>query len=124
MDRVFDEMDRAWTPGRTQTPEVTLHDEGDHLTARIDVPGFQESDLEVSMDRNTLTVRGERIVTVAPGFSVHRQERGAMSFARTLTFPCRIDAEGVQATLRAGVLELTLPKAPEEQPRVIPVTIN
>lgn len=126
MDRVFDEMDRAWSPrgARAAGPEVDLRDDGDHLTATLDLPGFREEDLVVSMDRNTLTVRGKRSVDVPEGFSVHRQERGAMTFARTVSFPCRIDAEGVQATLRAGVLELTLPKVPEEKPRTIPVTIN
>lgn len=126
MDRVFDQMDRAWASPASgpAAPELDLRDEGDLLTVRIDVPGFRDEDLEVSMDRNALTVRGERAIEVDEGFSVHRQERGAMAFARSISFPCRIDAERVQATLRSGVLELSLPKAEEEKPRSIPVTVN
>lgn len=124
MDQLFTDFDRDWGVPRARVgalPLMELHDDGDALSARVELPGFAEKDVHVDLNGSTLTLRGERQAVVPEGYSVHRQERGTMSFARTITLPCPIDADGVEATLRDGVLSLRLPKAREAQPRTIEV---
>ena len=132
MDRLFSDFDRTWfgphvagRPGRMEghgwVPEFELSDEGDALRVRVEVPGFAEDDLQIDLDRATLTVRGQRDTSVPEGYSVHRQERGSLAFARTVTLPCAVVRDEVKAQLRDGVLEIEMPKAPEEKPRTIAV---
>jgi HSP20 family protein len=94
---------------------------GESLEITADVPGFQIEDLHVSFEQGSLIVRGERSESAPEGYSVHRKERGAVRFARAFTLPTRIDPDKVEASLRNGVLELRLPKAAEERPRMISV---
>lgn len=100
---------------------MSLYDAGTELRLLAEVPGVSEKDLNVSVEKSSLSIRGERKVEVPEGYSVHRQERGTLSFARSFALPCRIDAEKTTANLRNGVLEMKLPKVAEEQPRQIQV---
>ena len=135
MDRLFVDFERGWGTGRDPHPQtswmrssawprVALYDSGVELRLRAEVPGISEKDLDISVEQSSLTIRGERTTEVPEGYSVHRQERGNRSFARSFTLPCRIDAERATANLKNGVLEMTLPKVPEEQPRQIQVQVS
>ena len=116
----FDRESRGSLVGRGFSG-LELSDVGEALTARMEVPGFGDEEIQIQLTRTTLTVRGERRTDAPEGYSVHRQERGALSFARAVTLPCHVVAEEATANLRDGVLELCLPKAPEEQARTINV---
>jgi HSP20 family protein len=135
MDRLFLDFERGWGTGReprtqrnwaagTAWPHIALYDSGSELRLRAEVPGLSEKDLDVSVEQSSLTIRGERTIEVPEGYSVHRQERGNRSFARSFTLPCRIDAERATANLKNGILEMTLPKVAEEQPRQIQVKVS
>lgn len=133
MDRLFTDFERGWgfeSPrlaigagpvARSAWPRVSVNDTGSELRLRAEVPGLSEKDLDVTVEQSSLTIRGQRQADVPEGYSVHRQERGAMSFARSFTLPCRVDAEKVTANLKNGILEMTLPKVAEEQPKQIQV---
>ncbi len=131
VDRMFSDFaesgdvwpQRPLAPGRTVTrwPRVSVRDAGPELHLRAEVPGLSEKDLDISLEQSSLTIKGERKIDVPEGYSVHRQERGAISFARSFTLPCRIDAERTTANLKDGVLEMTLPKVAAELPRQIEV---
>ena len=134
MDRLFLDFERGWGVGRepqaqldwaagTAWPRIALYDSGSELRLRAEVPGLSDEDLDVSVEQSSLTIRGERRIEVPEGYSVHRQERGNRSFARSFTLPCRVDAEKATASLRNGILEMTLPKVAEEQPRQIQVKV-
>jgi HSP20 family protein len=125
MDRMFEELDRRFAAPAfgTPTPRFELVDTGEALEVRADLPGFRQEDLDVQIERNTLTVRGRRTVDVPEGYVAHRRERTSMEVAHALTLPCRIDADGATATLENGVLTLRLPKLPDEQPRRIKVKV-
>jgi HSP20 family protein len=118
LDRLFGDWERAVTPGASS---VSFEDEGSNFVLRADVPGLSENDVEISVAGNTVTLRGERKVEVPEGHSVHRRERTAVRFAKSLELPSRVDADKVNATLKHGVLTVTLPKAAEAQPRQINV---
>jgi HSP20 family protein len=100
---------------------VSFEDTGNEFVLRADVPGLTEKDFDISVAGNTLTLRGERKVDVPEGHSVHRRERRAYRFDKSYQLPTRVDADKVTATLKHGVLTLTLPKAAEAQARQISV---
>ncbi len=127
MDRLFTDFERGWGVGTGlrqdagSWPRVSLHDAGSELRLRAELPGVSEKDLNITVEQSALTLRGERKADIPEGYAVHRQERGTTAFARSFALPSRIDAEKANATLKNGILELTLPKVPEAQPRQIQV---
>jgi HSP20 family protein len=119
LDRLFGELERSGSAGGTSS--VSFEDQGETFVFRADVPGLTEADLQVNVSGNTLTVRGERKVQVPEGHSAHRRERSDYRFDRSYELPSRVDADKATATLKHGVLTLTLPKVAEAQPRQIAV---
>lgn len=128
MDRFFSDFDQGFGLGRSLGlgggPRTNLFDTGSALVVQAEVPGVDQNDLNISVDQGTLTIRGERKDQVPEGYAVHRKERGAFQFSRAFTLPCKVDTEKVKASLKNGILELTLPKAVEAQPRQIQVSGN
>ena len=116
LERLFAESEPA-----AVTAPVGFDDDGTNFVLRADVPGLTENDFEISVAGNTVTLRGERKMTAPEGYSTHRRERSAVKFAKSYQLPTRVDAEKVTATLKHGVLTLTLPKVAEAQPRQISV---
>lgn len=127
IDRIFDPSDRGKTIGEivrplhSRWPRISLYDNGKELELRAEVPGFTDKDLNITIEQSSLTIRGERKEEAPKGYSVHRQERSSLQFARSFTLPTLINTEKVEATLKNGILELKLPKAEEAQPRQIQV---
>jgi HSP20 family protein len=105
-------------------PEVDIYDAGDHFIVRADLPGVRAEDLEISVEGTVLSLRGERAQAEDRPESYLCCERPSGKFARLVEFPVEIDASGVKATLRSGVLEITLPKSPTVRPRPVPVTVE
>jgi HSP20 family protein len=118
LDRLIGDFERSAAP---QASTLSFEDDGSNFVLRADVPGLTENDFQISLADNTLTLRGERKLEVPEGHTVHRRERSAFHFARSLQLPSRVDGEKVTATLKNGVLTLTLPKVAEAQPRQIAV---
>jgi HSP20 family protein len=127
MDRVWDDFDSYGSP-RTEEgfasvawPKLNVYDAGSNLILKADVPGMSENDLQLSLNADSLSISGERTVEVPEGYSAHRQERSAVKFSRSLMLPCKVDSEHTSASVKDGVLTITLAKAPEAQPRQITV---
>jgi HSP20 family protein len=127
MAQLFDDFDTAgWTNpslfgGAQVWPRVNLADTGAELVLTADVPGLGEKDVEVSLEHDVLTISGERKVTPPSGYTAHRQEREAFKFTRSFNLPCPINSERANATVKQGVLTISLPKAPEAQPKRIEI---
>jgi HSP20 family protein len=127
MDRVFNDFGRAPTThrgGARGWPRIELADIGSSLVLRAEVPGVAEQDLKIQIDQATLTLQGVRRADAPQGEDVHRRERTPYEFTRSFTLPVKVDAEQAKASLKHGVLTLTLPKAAELQPRQIKVTVS
>lgn len=107
--------------GLTGWPAIDVQDTGSALVVTADVPGLQASDLNIQLHDGTLTLEGERKVEAPEGYSVHRRERPAARFARSLTLPAKVDPEKVSAAVADGVLRVTLEKAAEARPRQISI---
>ena len=103
-------------------PRVDVKEEGDRFVLYADLPGIDPADIEVSMDKGMLTIRGERSSeTSSQTDRFSRIERRYGSFHRRFALPDSADPDGIQAHGRNGVLEITIPKRPEIAPRRIQV---
>ena len=78
----------------------------------------------ISVTANVLTLKAARKVDAPEGYAAHRRERQSFSFTQSYELPTRIDPEKVQASLKQGVLTLTMPKAAEAQPKRVTVSAN
>jgi len=107
--------------GRRVFPAFNVWEDDSRFFAEAEIPGLTMDDVEVVVMGNELTVKGERKDAARAGVTHHRRERGVGSFARTLRLPVEIDTDKVEATLRKGVLTITLPKAQGVLPRKIEV---
>lgn len=129
MDRMFEGVERSMGHPSARRlagafdgrPDVELSDEGDRFVVRAEVPGVKESDLEVTYDRGTVSIRARRDASIPEGWSVHRKERASYELSRVITLPSAIDADQASAALRHGMLEVVLPKTPEAQPKRLTV---
>jgi HSP20 family protein len=103
-------------------PAVNAWEDAEGYYLEAELPGLELEDLEISLaEGDKLTIKGERKQPAHEGGTWHRRERAFGSFERTLTLPGAVSADGVQASLKQGVLTVKLPKAPELQPRKIEV---
>jgi HSP20 family protein len=103
-------------------PHVDIREEAERFVVAADVPGVEPKDIEITADKGVLTVRGERRSekkTTTDGYE--RAERATGTFLRRFTLPESANAEAIKATHVNGVLELSIPKRPQEQPRRIAV---
>lgn len=117
-NRLVWELGRVATTPRYPAMNVWSGDEQVMVTAEL--PGITSEDIDISVTSDTLTLRGKRQrPDVGEGIKYHRQERGFGEFSRSLQLPFRIDANGVEATFRNGVLSVTLPRAEEDKPKRI-----
>jgi HSP20 family protein len=127
MDRVFNDFGRAPAQRRgaqRSWPRIELADVGGALVLRAELPGVLEKDLKIQVDQATLTLQGVRRIEPPKGLDVHRRERVPYEFTRSFTLPVKVDADKAKASLKHGVLTLTLPKAAEVQPRQIKVSAS
>jgi HSP20 family protein len=122
MDQVFREYDESAAPrARITYPRASLRDTKEGFVLTAEVPGLGENDIQISATMDSLTITGERQAKAPEGYAVHRQERGALRFARSFALPAKIDVDKVVASVKHGVLTVTMPKHPESQPRAITV---
>ena len=93
----------------------------DGYVVTAELPGLRVDDIEITVERDRLTLRGERRIEHPEDASLHRVERQAGGFRRTIELPVDVDADKAQAVYRNGVLMLQIPKAAAHQPRQIAV---
>ena len=115
-DRVLGE-EAASSPSWSGSAPIALWQDEDQFFVEADVPGMAEADVDVTIHRNILTIRGER--KPAEGRSYLYDGRALGRFERTITLPEAIRVDEIRAELKDGVLRLTLPKSPESKPRKI-----
>jgi HSP20 family protein len=104
-------------------PNVDIYENQDHLVLEADLPGMNRDDIDLSIENNIITLRGERkFEKKADGDSFHRVERSYGTFTRSFTLPQTVSAEGAQADFKNGILRVTLPKREETKARRIEVS--
>jgi HSP20 family protein len=114
--------DDPQSPVADWVPAVDIIEEKDRFVLRADVPGVRPEDIDVSMDNGVLSVSGERhAIASDEDTGVQRIERAMGRFLRRFTLPEAANAEAISAKCANGILEVTIPKAPEIQARRITV---
>lgn len=125
-NRLFDgELDGAAATSAATAdwiPQADIEEYADRFVLKLDVPGVDVASIEITLDKGLLTLSGERAKD-ASGKDVQRSrvERPHGRFHRRFTLPDTVDAAGVHATGRSGIVEVTIPKQPKAQPRRIQV---
>jgi HSP20 family protein len=130
MNRIFRESFNPESPEEALTtanfaPPVDVYEDEHNITLKIEVPGIDEKDINVSIENNTLTVRGERrFEKDEKEENFHRVERMYGSFTRSFTMPNTVDPEEVSAHYEKGVLKIRLAKKAEAKPKMIKVNVE
>jgi len=122
IDQVFaDAFFRNWpTGGQGAFPQVDLYNSEESLVALVNLPGVEINDVEVTTNNDTLTIQGE--VKLEPGDGeLLWQERTGGKFYRSFKLPAPIKADAVDASFKAGVLRVEMPKVDELKSRTVKI---
>jgi HSP20 family protein len=130
MNRLFRESYNSEGPEEALTttnfvPPVDIYEDEHSITLKLEVPGIDEKDIDVRIEGNTLTVRGERdIQKEEKEENFRRIERQYGSFTRSFTLPNSVDPGQVSAHYDKGVLKISLAKKAEAKPKQIKVNVG
>jgi HSP20 family protein len=128
VNRLFESTVRGnGSEGRLTTwaPGSDIYEAEDSLVVTADLPGMKESNLDVRVENNRLTIRGERkFESEVKEENYLRVERSYGSFTRSFSLPNTIKSEGISATYENGVLTVKLPKREETKPRQVKVNVQ
>src|SRR5262252_7598071 len=106
-------------------PPVDISEDNDRIILTAELPGFSEDQVQIDMENNVLTIRGERKFEEEKGGrgrNYHRVERAYGHFLRSFTLPPNVDRDDIRARFNNGLLEVELPKKEEAKPRQIRIT--
>jgi len=121
LSRSFGEEGGLWSVDRV-TPSLDLAESNNALEVRMDIPGMEAKDIEIQVNANVLTVSGERKEErEEKGKTYHRVERRVGAFSRSVTLPCPVKEDAVDAQYKNGILTIKLPKTEEAKARKITV---
>lgn len=127
MNRLFTEFDKSYGEDYgwrvvNGTPRTNLYDGGNHLELIAELPGLPKDDINIKIQGNYLELSGARKNDAPEGYQAHRVERSTVTFSRSFTLPVEVDADKTQATLKNGILTLTMPKAEAAKPKQITIS--
>lgn len=127
VDRLFQSV-LAPSNGKSSsllTPAVDIEETKESFVFRADLPGVKPEDVKVSIESDTLSLRGERrAVHSASEGSTRRVERAFGTFERQFTFNTPVQSDAISAVYRDGVLEVTVPKAETAKAREIQIQVG
>lgn len=146
MERAFTEMERAFDrffrggwpalrrwrdmPGLDslfelegqRSPSLDVIDRDNEILVRAEIPGIEKKDLNISLTDNLLTIKGQAATeSKEEKGDYHRHEISSFTFSRSITLPGAVDASNTAASLKNGILEITLPKVESSKRRTITV---
>jgi HSP20 family protein len=103
-------------------PRVDIKEEPNRFVILADIPGVDPKDIEISMDKGVLSIKGERTTEAREeSEKFTRMERTRGLFYRRFSLPDSANADGISAHGKHGVLEIVIPKKPETTPRRIAI---
>jgi HSP20 family protein len=132
MNRLFNEAfrgtragDEDWGLGGSWAPAVDILEQDGNIVLKAELPGVDPKDVEVRVENNTLTLRGERrFDNETKRENYHRVERSYGTFTRSFSLPNVVDTEKIKAEYRDGVLNVTLPTKEEAKPKQISINVS
>ena len=127
MNRLFEDAvtgqreDRDLIPS-TWSPAVDIFETENEIVLTAELPGIEDKDIEIKLEDNTLTLKGERqLEKETKEENYHRIERSYGSFFRSFSLPHYVDQDKIKAEHEHGVLKVFLPKKQESKPRAVKV---
>ena len=136
IDEMFDMTNSAFSDNAwglfegDWSPSLDLYEDDDYYFIKIDVPGVDSKDIDVSVTNDVMTIKGEKRIEQKEnadqkkGRKYQREERLYGSFHRTVPLPTPVDSSNVKANMKDGVLHISLPKREETKPKKISVNIS
>jgi|Deesub1362A_J573_1020465.scaffolds.fasta_scaffold02128_11 HSP20 family protein len=134
LDHLFDEFMRDFEidsffdrRGRVFTPKIDVTENDKEIKVTAELPGIDEKDIEVTLNRDSLTIKGEkREEKEDKGRDYYRMERTYGSFCRTIPLPVEVETDKAEAYYKKGVLTVRIPKSPEaiEETKKIEVKVE
>lgn len=128
VNRLFQESAVGQDEGLSTTsfvPPVDIYETEQNIVLKLEVPGVEQKDLDIRIENNTITIRGERkFETEVKEENFHRVERRYGSFQRSFTLPNTVNTEQVSADYENGILKVTLAKRAEAKPKQIKVNVG
>ena len=124
IDRLFNEFAQGMGPSGLQNivPNIEISETDKAIEISAEMPGLERKDVEISIEDDTLTIRGEKKVEEDnKDKNVQHSERSYGVFLRVLQLPPGIDPSSVQATMSNGVLKITILKPAKPEPKKIEV---
>lgn len=103
------------------TPTTDICETKEQLVLLADMPGVKQDGVDITLEQNVLTIYGHVEQPEFPGYSLNYAEYGIGSYKRVFALSNEIDREGIQASVKNGVLKLVLPKSKRAMPRKISV---
>jgi len=134
MNRLFDDSFRGlgrsgseddWAFGGSWAPSVDIFEHDGHIVLKAELPGIDPKDVDVRVENNVLTLRGERkLDSEVKREDYHRVERAYGKFSRSFTLPSVVDTEKIKADYTNGVLQVSLPQKEEAKPKQIAISVG
>jgi HSP20 family protein len=127
MDRLLNrflegKLEEQSSAGAEWAPSMDVSETKDSLIAKLEVPGMDPKDIQISLQENLLTIKGEKTQEQEEKEEhFHRVERAYGMFARSVRLPVTVDASKVAASFKNGLLTITLPKTPTSRGTTIPI---
>lgn len=120
MDSFFEEL---WRPSslsqrRVAYPPVNISETDGEIIVTSEIPGMDTGDIELTLNEKSLVIRGAKKNEVG---NYYRQERPTGSFQRIVNLNVPVQADGIRATMKDGLLRVVLPKARESRPLTISI---
>jgi len=103
------------------TPAVDIMEKDGNILLMVSVSGINEKDIELKVEGQTITIKGERKSLENEGFTYHQQESHCGNFSRSFTLPDSTDLEKIKADYKNGILTIMVPQKPESKPRTIKI---
>lgn len=107
---------------KVYVPLVDIVESEQALLLVSDMPGVDDQGVDVTIEKNILTIRGKVTCEVPAGYKLSYEEYGIGDYERSFTLPQEIDREGIQATIKDGLLKVTLPKLKQAIAKRVTVT--
>lgn len=126
MTNLFEEVNRGSgsddSSAATWSPAVDIFETYDAIVVQVEVPGLLREDIELNLDNNVLTLKGNRkLDKESADENYHRIERSYGSFSRSFSIPTMIKEDDIKADYKDGVLSIALPKKERARPKEIKI---
>jgi HSP20 family protein len=124
LERLFGAPARTPNPGNAGVLPLDIIEREGKLIVRASIPGVDPNELDIQVEANVLTIRGESRQESEENEKIYRREIVTGSFARSIRLPEGLDLNAIDAEFRNGVVTITLPRVIEEKPKALKVNVR